>query len=114
MTLKKGVILQFCGKHDRKKKDFYIQAAKAGKASELQEMEEYELPRFIELFENFCSCSERRGRPADCRKFDWNVIAIERTGKRDMIDTPSSYLCEADFIAYFTSDAAPAYQRHLD
>ena len=97
---------------NEKKTQFQAQATKAGKAEELSYMEENDTMRYLELFESFCASSEMRGRPCDSKKFDWSVVSSQTAGVRDSCETISEYLCDADFVHYYTQKA-PAYESVL-
>ena len=111
-ALKPSRVLQLCSKHERKKQQFQAQAAKAGKAEELSQMEDSDTMRYLELFEAYCTSSEMRGRPCEAKKFDWSVITSQTSGVRDSCETVSEYLCDIDYVHYYMHKA-PGYERAL-
>lgn len=111
-ALKPSRVLQLCSKHERKKQQFQAQAAKAGKAEELIQMEDSDTMRYLELFEAYCTSSEMRGRPCEVKKIDWSVISSQTSGVRDACETVSEFLCDVDYVHYYMHKA-PGYERAL-
>lgn len=111
---KPGRLRDWCTFHDKKKKQFHEQAARAGKKEELEKIERDDPVKYDSLFKAFCDTLPKGpGRPAQDSKFDWGQVKrTETAGQRHDLQRESVPLCKEEFIRWY-SEEAPTWQRSM-